>query len=327
VLTLPVLLANVLLIYVDHHYGKPIFFGVGAAQWAQVSWVFTQPQIYAVAIPAVGLINDVVATLCGTRQRHRSTMMAAVGAFGILSFGAFAQPAYYPDVYNEALFIALTLLILLPTVVLLGGWAATARSGKALLKSPLLFALGAALILLLATVAGGVYTIKQLDLHDIRWGQQGVGSPYANGHLLLIVAVATLAGLGGVVYWAPKLFGRLANDTLAKLAALVGVVGALVVGVPLFIYGFKFKATGLASSMHFLYGTSAVGAALLLVTIGLVVVALLTGKGDVPDDSWGQGQSLEWATTSPPAPGGFGQLELIVSAEPLLDRAEGQEAP
>jgi heme/copper-type cytochrome/quinol oxidase subunit 1 len=325
VLTLPVLLANIVLIYVDHHYGKPAFFGAGTNQWTQVSWVFSQPQIYAVAIPALGLANDVVATLAGARQKHRSTLMAAVGAFGILTFGAFAQPTFYPDVYNEALFIALSLLIILPTVILVGGWLATAKEGRPLVKSPLLFVLGSTLVLLLAVIAGGVYTFKQLDLHDIRWGQQGFGSPYANGHLLLIVAVATLAGLGGVVYWAPKLFGRFAHDGLAKLAALVGFVGALVVGLPLFVYGFKFKATGLADSMHFLYGTSALGAALLVVTIVLVVIALFMGKGDAPDDAWGVGQSLEWATTSPPAPAAFAVLERVVSAEPLLDRAEAQE--
>ncbi len=330
VLTLPVLLANIVLIYVDHHYGKPSFFATGTNQWTQVSWVFAQPQIYALAIPALGLANDVVATLSGVRQKHRSTLMAAIGAFGILTFGAFAQPAFYPDVYNEALFIALSVLIILPTVVLLGGWMATARSGRSgssMLKSPMLFVLGSALVLFLAVLAGGIYTIKQLDLHDIRWGQQGFGSPYANGHLLLIVAVATLAGLGGIVYWAPKLFGRFAHDGVAKLAALVGTVGALVVGLPLFVYGFKFKASGLADSMHFLYGTSALGAALLVVAIALVVISLFMGHGDAPDDAWGVGQSLEWATTSPPEAANFGVLERMVSAEPLLDRAEAQEAP
>ena len=42
-LTLPVLLANILLIYIDHHYGRPALFGIGSNQWPQLSWAFAQP--------------------------------------------------------------------------------------------------------------------------------------------------------------------------------------------------------------------------------------------------------------------------------------------
>ena len=330
VLTLPVLLANIVLIYVDHHYGPPghpVLFGLSSVQWPQLSWSFSQPQIYAAAIPALGIVNDVVATLSGRRQRHRGVLMAAIGAFGVLSFGAFAQPTYYPDVYNEALFIALSVLIVLPVLALVGGWAMTLRAGSPLLKSPMLFATGAGLLALLATVAGAVYTIEALRLHDAGWTKGGYSPPYADGQFLLVMAVVLLAGLAGLAYWAPKLFGRFANDALAKLAALVGVVGGLVAAIPLIVYGFALKATGLAKSAHFLYGTSAVGSALLAVSLVLVVVALLIGSKGADDDAWGMGQSLEWATTSPPQPGSFGVLERIVSPEPLLDRADASEAP
>ena len=45
---------------------------------------------------------------------------------------------------------------------------------------------------------------------------------------------------------------------------------------------------------------------------------------DVPADPWG-GQTLEWATTSPPPLGNFDELPVVTSAEPLLDH--GRRAP
>jgi heme/copper-type cytochrome/quinol oxidase subunit 1 len=57
----------------------------------------------------------------------------------------------------------------------------------------------------------------------------------------------------------------------------------------------------------------------LLVTIGSLVTAR---RSDIADDAWGKGQSLEWATSSPPVPGNFGTLAIVRSAEPLLDDAE-----
>ncbi len=324
-LTLPVVLADVVLIYIDHHYGHPSLFGMGTNQWPQLAWAFGQPQIYAVVIPVLGVATDVMVTLSGARQPHRKAIMAAIGFFGILSFGAFAQPSFYPDVQNEALFIILAFLIIFPALIVLGGWAASVRAGRPKLASPLLFAVGAAMLLVVALLAGAVYGIKAFDLHAAGWNTTGFPPPYADGHFLLVLAVGVLGMSAGLTYWSSKLFGRAANEGLAKLAAMVGVVGGLVAGLPLLVYGFAIRYHGLTKSAHFLYGTSAVGSALLVVAVLVVLAALLTGRKGADDDAWGRGQTFEWATSSPPAAGGFGVLETVVSAEPLLDRVSTEE--
>jgi heme/copper-type cytochrome/quinol oxidase subunit 1 len=325
--TLPVLLANVTLAYLDHHYGTGTV--LGGSEWSQLAWAFGQPEIYVVAIPALGAISDILATLSGHRIPLRGVMMGAIGAFGVLSFGAYAQPAVSPDIMSEAIYTAMGVLALLPVLMLLGGWATTLRGGKPVVKSPLLFALASAVVLVVAVFGGAVYVIRPLELHNRAWFDNSLAAPpYATGHALLVVGAAAIAALGGLVYWSPKLFGRFANDGLAKLAALVALVGALVAGLPLMVFGFALKADALADSGQFLNGLSAVGAGVLAVAVLLVVVALIMGsKGDAPaDDAWGVGQTLEWATGSPPPPGNFGQLERVSSPEPLLDIADPEGA-
>jgi heme/copper-type cytochrome/quinol oxidase subunit 1 len=325
--TLPVLLGNVLLVYIDHHYGSGTV--LGSSEWVQLSWLFCQPAMFVVAIPALGAISDVLATLSGNRLPLRGVMMFAIGAFGVLSFGAWAQMAFAPDIMNEALYTAMGVLIVLPVLFLVGAWATTLRAGKPLLKSPLLFALGAALLALLSAFGGAVYVIKQAELHNKAWFDNSLAAPpFATGELLLVVGVAVLAALGALVYWSPKIFGRFANDGVAKLAALVALVGALLAGLPLMVYGFALKVSSLKDADSFLNGLSAVGAGVLGLAVLLVVVALVMGSGDESpaDDAWGVGQSLEWATASPPVPGNFGQLGRVSSAEPLLDIAEPEGA-
>jgi len=176
---------------------------------------------------------------------------------------------------------------------------------------------------------GAVYVIRPLELHNSAWFENTLATPpYATGHALLVVGAAVTAALGALVYWSPKIFGRFANDGLAKLAALVALVGSLVAGLPLMVFGFALKADALVDSGEFLNGLSAFGAAVLLVAVLLVAVALVMGaKGDAPaDDAWGVGQSLEWATASPPPAGNFGQLERVSSPEPLLDLADPEGA-
>jgi heme/copper-type cytochrome/quinol oxidase subunit 1 len=85
--------------------------------------------------------------------------------------------------------------------------------------------------------------------------------------------------------------------------------------------GFQVRFDGLAGASDFLNGVAAAGVALLALGVLLAVVALL-GRGPAAgDDPW-DGQTLEWATTSPPPVGNFATLAPVTSAEPLLDLRE-----
>ena len=315
-LTLPVLVANVALIYVDHRYGRPSDFGVGPSQWTQVSWLVTQPQIYAFMIPGLGIICDVVATLAGVRQSHRGFIYVGIGAFAILSVGAWTQPYFYSKVQDELVYAGMAVLIVLPVLMLLGVWATTLRSGKPTLKSPLGLALASGLLLLLAVIAGALFAITPLELRE--------NVVYSVGQFALVTAAALTAGIAGVMFWAPKMTGRSAADGLGKLNVLVLLGGGLLAGLPLILLGFATRFHGLNDAADAMYAISMVGDALLALGALLAVLALVsTARGaSVEGDAWGTGQTLEWACPSPPPAGNFGELAVVRSPEPLLDAAE-----
>ncbi len=66
---------------------------------------------------------------------------------------------------------------------------------------------------------------------------------------------------------------------------------------------------------------NAVGHALVLVAVlafvALALRSFLTGPA-AGDDPW-DGQTLEWATTSPAPADNFSSVHVVISAEPLLD--------
>jgi heme/copper-type cytochrome/quinol oxidase subunit 1 len=319
VLTLPVLAANLLLVYIDHRYGRPSSFGVGANQFAQVSWVVGQPQIYAFVIPGLGIVTDVIVTLCGVRQAHRGFVLFGIGAFGALSFGAFAQPYFYPDVADQAVWAGMSLLIVLPVLLLVGAWASSLRSGRPTTKSPLGMAVVTALLLLLAVVAGAFYVITPLELRE--------SAAYSSGVFALVMATGLGAALAGIYYWAPKLRGRFANEAMAKLTVLLVLGGGALAGLPLLVLGFENRFDGLADAADALHAVAVAGDGLMALAVLVAAVAVLVGqRGDGPaDDAWGTGQTLEWMTGSPPVPGNFGELDVVGSPEPLLDAAESAE--
>jgi cytochrome c oxidase subunit I+III len=315
VLTLPVLAANALLMYVDRRYGLPSDFGLGDGQYLQVSWLVSQPQIYAFVAPVLGIACDIVVTLTGARQQNRGVMLGAIGAFAALGFGAWAQPYFYETVADDFLFAAVAVVTVLPLLALLGGLAVTLRKGRPPAAAAIGLALSSVLLLLLAVVAGVLYVITPLELR--------LSGDFAAGLFAVVMGAGLTGAAAGLTYWAPKLRGRFANEGLAKLSVLVYLGGTAVAGVPLLVLGFANTWDGLADAADALNGISAAGCGLLalalLITIGSLVTA---GGADVADDAWGKGQSLEWAAASPPVPGNFGQLPVVRSAEPLLDGAD-----
>jgi heme/copper-type cytochrome/quinol oxidase subunit 1 len=318
-LTLPVLIANVALIYVDHRYGRPSDYGVRGAQWQQISWVTGQPQVYAFLIPGLGIISDALATIAGVRQRNRGLVYVGIGGFAILSVGAWAQPYFYAKVQDEAVYAAFALLIVLPVLLLLAAWATTLRQGKLKAVSPVGLSLVSGLLLLLAVLAGALYVITPLELRETE--------AYAAGQFALVIGSCLAAVAAGVMYWAPKMTGRQAADGLGKANVLVLLGGGALAGLPLILLGFATKFDGLADAADALWGISIAGDALLALGALLVLLALVsTGRGaSVEADPWGTGQTLEWACPSPPPVGNFGEIATVRSPEPLLDAAEPAE--
>ena len=318
-LTLPVVLANVLLIYVDHHYGMPSEFGVSSVQGLQIGWLVSQPQVYAFAIPVFGIAADLIPTFSGRRQPNRSAMLIAIAAFGVLSIGAYAQPYFFPEVRDQIVWAAMSVLIILPVLAMLGGWAALLRGGRPALKSPLGLSLASVVLVLLAVLVGALATISPLELRE---------TPNVTiGQLVLIVAAVLAAGAAGISYWAPKFSGRFATEAPGVLNILVLLGGGVLAGLPLVILGFATRFTGLDSASDALHYVALAGDALIAAGAVLALLTLASSfRGESAEaDAWGTGQTLEWMCSSPPAPGDFAELITVTSAEPLLDAAAGSQ--
>ena len=337
-LTLPVFLGNIVLVFVDVKYGNAGGVGVAFNQWRQLAWIVTQPQIFVYAIPALGIIGDIVATFARGRVPQRGVLLGAIAAFGALGFGAYVQVAYNARATQQWLYTAQGVLIVLPLLALVGATIATFRKGTPKIAGPVVLALASLLLLLLAATAGAAFGTGRLGLQvtsklladtsqPLR--SASTGSPiYTWGITYLVVLAAATAAVGGLFYWAPKLTGRRLADGLAKLLAPVLLGAAVLAGAPLLVLGFVNKQESLADSAGGFYVITAAGTglALLVLLLSFAVFvqsrAVVLAGGEVVDpDAWGVGQSLEWLTESPPAAGNFGVLAPVTSPEPLLDLA------
>lgn len=89
--SLPVLFANLIFTWVDLQGRPAIEFGTFDTIWARVEWAWSQPQIYAYAIPVLGIFGEIIPVVAKQRQANRPVLLSFIGVFGALSFGAWAQ--------------------------------------------------------------------------------------------------------------------------------------------------------------------------------------------------------------------------------------------
>jgi heme/copper-type cytochrome/quinol oxidase subunit 1 len=216
-LTLPVVTGMMLLTYVDLRYGQQ-FLGGADGVYDRLVWVFWQPTVYAFAVPALGIIADVVPVFAQRRHyRHRNAMVL-IGLFGALSFGAWVQLGATIDDSGspptpwlyDGVWVTVSFLALVPVLGLLGLWTATLGLGRPRLRGPLLLALPAGLLVLLG-VAGGLGTsVEGLDV---------AGTTWMTGQANAVLIGTLLAAFAGLTFWAPKLYGKLVPEGAAGLAA------------------------------------------------------------------------------------------------------------
>lgn len=335
--SLPVLIANLIYAYVDLQGREPIAFGNPDRLWPSIEWAWSQPQIYAYAIPVLGILADIVPVSAKHRQANRSAILGFIGLFGVLSFGAWAQHALSRGsdpifdggnyIYDEFLFIAFGLVAALPVLGVLGGVADTIRRGSIpKLGGAFLGALTGGLLLLGAVVAGGLRVIPLWDaLHE-----ENELLSSATAQLSLVFAAAVAAAIGALIHWSPKIFGGYANESLAMLGVMAVFMGGLTAGVADMVSAFLGQSDISVGPVS----EGAVETMNLMVVIGLALIAVgavaligavapaASSDEQLSDDPW-DGHTLEWATTSPPPVGNFVEaLDVITSAEPLLDEFE-----
>ena len=347
--TLPVMLGLFLLIYLDHRYGR-IAIGGNYDLYGWLHWTIRPPQVFLWALPVFGILGEIVPVMARQRQRLYRTMMTMVGIVGMLGFGAWTVAVWQGltvdvqgaaevfGVYDNWLFLATLVVIGLPMLIILGGLTDTVVRGHgARLTAPLVYAGLAALLVFGAAVAAAVSVVESFQLLETTW-MQGVSS--------LVLLGAVLAGLGGIQYWSVKIWGKALPDGSALVTALIIAAGAVIVAAGEFVAGVYDQPDILLIAANpatapfngVLVVRGAVDTGNIAATVGWAIVMLgaavfvLTmigalvakNKGKADPDPW-DGQTLEWATASPPVHGNFDQVPLVISEAPLLDTREAGE--
>ena len=165
-------------------------------------------------------------------------------------------------------------------------------------------------------VGAAIEPIVDLELIDTVFGEAS---------LVYVAYGIALGVMGGVVYWAPKLWGHTLDLKKVAPLALLGVAATVLASFPHYIAGFLGQPAGLAyddSDLQIWNILVLVGHGMMAFTvlafIALLIATVFSSDPDAVDDPY-DGHTIEWATTSPAPASNFVDVPAVTSAEPLLD--------
>ena len=328
------LVAVLVLLEFDRQFGTHFFTTDGRPVLFQhLFWFFGHPEVYIMILPGFGMISEIIPVFSKKPIFGYSTMVAALFGIVFLSMAVWAHHMFTVgmNIYVETFFMVMTMLIAVPTGIKFFNWIATAWSGSVEFTLPMKFAFGFLATFLIGGITGVYLSSVPVDtqLHQ---------SYYVVAHLHYVLfggAVFTI--FAGLYYWFPKITGRLLNTTLGEWnfwTLFVGFNGTFLVMHTLGLEGMPRRIVTYNGG----YGEEGWGTVNVIITISsfllafsvllfLINVIWSNRNGELAgDDPW-EGNSLEWATTSPPPPYNFDQVAPIRSFMPMRDIRAGRMAP
>ena len=328
VFALPALtLANIML-ELERNFGFHFFTPEGGGDpllWQHLFWIFGHPEVYIVVLPAFGIASAIIPTWSRRPMVGYTYIVIAELGTALIGFGVWVHHMFATGLPQITLsFIALAgFMIAIPSGVQVFAWLATLVSGRPVLKTPMLFILGFIFTFVIGGVTGVMFS-------SIPFDQQVHDSYFVVAHLhYVLVGGSMFPMLAAVYHWGPKMLGRLLDERLGRWSFWLTFVGFNMSMFPLHISGLLGQPrrvytyeSGLGWEPYNLIAT--IGTYIL--GIGLAITFynwFKSRKKGAPagNDPFG-GETLEWATSSPPPHHNFHHIPTVRSREPVWDQPE-----
>lgn len=304
VLATPVLGITLLLLVAERTMGIGIFdaaMGGDPVLFQHFFWFYSHPAVYIMILPAMGIISELIT--CYSRKTifgYRAIAWSSIGIAAV-SFFVWGHHMFVSGQSEVAgiIFSFLTMLVGVPTAIKVFNWVATMYKGSIIFSSPMLFAFGFIFLFTIGGVTGIILAVTAVDVHFH-------DTYFVVAHFHYVMVGGTLMAItGGIYHWLPKMFGKMYNETIARISFVLIFIGFNVTFFPQFVLGAMgmprryydylpaYEPLNKLSSL----GAWTIGVGFLF-ALYVVIECIARGK-KAPDNPWGA-KTLEWQTASPP---------------------------
>lgn len=313
---IPSFLGAVNLLFLDKYLGTNFFnpeLGGDPLLYQNIFWFYSHPAVYVMILPAFGIFSEVIAVMSRKPIFGYALMVIAIYLIAIIGFSVWIHHMFaagIPD-WARVLFSYTTILVGVPTGIKIFNWLATMYKGSIRLTTPMLFVLGALFTFLIGGLTGVLLAMvsANLGLTD---------SMFVVGHFHYVLGMSvTFAAFAGILYWFPKVTGKMYNEKLGIFSFILVFIGSNifyffqtfsgVLGVPR-----RYADYPNIPEWVLVNRIETLGAVILFfgVLIFIINVFISIIKGKKADSNPWDSPSLEWSFTSSPVELGNFKEEL-----------------
>ncbi|NTI52735.1 cytochrome c oxidase subunit I [Agrobacterium rhizogenes] len=293
--------------------GSPILF-------QHLFWFFGHPEVYIVALPAFGIVSDLISTHARKNIFGYRMMVWAIVIIAALSFVVWAHHMYVSGMNPSFgfFFATTTLIIAIPTAIKVYNWVLTLWRGDIHLTLPMLFALA----FIVTFINGG---LTGLFLGNVVVDVPLSDTMFVVAHFHMVMGVAPILVIFGAIHhWYPKVTGRMLNVVMGHIHFWITFLGAYAIFFPMHYLGLM----GVPRRYYELGETAFIPPSAHTLNMFITVAALIVGAAQILflfnlawSLRWGKqaggnpwrATTLEWQTPqTPPVHGNWGKELPIV---------------
>ena len=321
------------LLWLDRQYGTHFFDTHGGGQpllWQHLFWLFGHPWVYAIVLPAMGMVSDGLPVFCRRPLVGYTIVALATVATMILGFGVWVHHMFATGLpgLGMSFFSAASIVITVPSAVAIFAWLATIWNGRPVVTTAFLYFSSMILMFVIGGVTGFMTASVPVD-----WQLTDTYFVVAHLHYVLI-GINVLPVLGATYFWFPKMTGRMMDERLGRWNFWLVFIGLNVAFLPMHLtglYGMPRRVYTYREGMGWdtlnlitTIGGFILAAGMLLFLVN-VVRSLRRGLPAGPNP-W-DAATLEWSVPSPPPPYNFAVIPTVASRHPLWeDRLQEEHA-
>jgi cytochrome c oxidase subunit I len=329
-LVVPAVSLAFFLLWMDRQFGTHFFEPANGGQpllWQHLFWFFGHPWVYAIVLPAMGMVSDGLPVFCRRPVVGYSLLVLSTVATMILGFGVWVHHMFATGLpgMGLAFFSSASIMIVLPSAVAIFAWLATIWLGKPVLTTAFLYFSSMIVLFVIGGVSGFMTASVPVD-----WQLTDTYFVVAHIHYVLI-GINLFPVLGAAYFWFPKMTGRLMDERLGRWNFWITFIGFNLAFLPMHLtglWGMPRRVYTYSPDMGWntLNMITTVGSFLLAVGILLFLVNVAKSlKSGAPAGAnpW-DAHTLEWSVSSPPPPYNFAVIPTVASRHPLWEGHLGE---
>jgi len=316
VLATPIIGITLLLVAIERILHVGIFdpsLGGDPVLYQHLFWIYSHPAVYIMILPAMGIVSEIIPvfarrTIFGYKFIAFSSI--AIALFGSLVWAHHMFTAGMSDT-GQFIFSLLTMIVAIPSAIKVFNWIATLYKGSIDLATPMLYILAFIFLFTIGGLTGVMSGVIAIDIqiHD---------TSFIVGHFHYVMFGGTgFALFAALHYWMPKMFARMYNRKLAKVAFWFVFVGFNFLYFPMLVMGWlgmPRRYFDYLPEFHPYHLTSTIGSWILITGLTLMFYnlfkALKSGPVVTEKNIWG-GETLEWQIDTPPIHENFVDIPVI----------------